>query len=150
MKATEIKEKAAAVGVCAWCRFEYDPKTGTRIRHLSDEGYARTRRDGSSHGCCATCGRAMKAQCEDYRVERGAPDVCRHCHCEIGGGCALGCRLTDAEYALLPVDECGDRNLGCCSLCRDRLDALEREDALAVKVHLVMAAGELDNDKLEV
>ena len=78
MKATEIKEKVAAVGVCAWCLFEYDPETFERIRHLSDEEYERLSRDtGASHGCCGQCGEQLLAESEAYRTEYNSVDLDR-------------------------------------------------------------------------
>lgn len=142
MNAIEIKE--ARHGVCFWCRFEYDLGTFKRTRYLADEEYERLSKDPDvSHDCCVKCAELIKVRCENYKTERGTPVVCRHCHHEIGGGCTLGRPLTDAEYALLPLDKHGDRGLGCCNVCQDKINALDREDALAVKVHLILASAEL-------
>ena len=76
MKATEIREKTETVGVCSWCRFEYDPETFEKIRYLSDEEYERLSRDtAASHGCCGQCGEQLLAEFEAYRTEHNAVDL---------------------------------------------------------------------------
>lgn len=49
--------------VCAWCRSEYDTKTGERLRKLTNAEYDRIK----SHGICNECATREKARFSNSR-----------------------------------------------------------------------------------
>jgi hypothetical protein len=98
MKTTKIKEKAAAAGVCSWCRSEYDRETGVRIRQLTDEEYSDFSNDpASSHGMCGLCKEkceALTRAAEEDLLERAVSTHLILAGGELGHGTSRQARFT--------------------------------------------------------